>query len=142
MATGSRLDFRLIAQHLTPEPDEYIDVLFPTATTVQLADADDRINTKDKFIGRLAWDLTLGEPVFATGAAAADSWLPVSVLTVPIASTTAELVDEADAINTAYKYPGKMVWDATKGQPVWADGPGVNDTWSLATGVVATTPAP
>jgi hypothetical protein len=55
--------------------------------------------------------------------------------------TTAVLVVKEDRINTVDKVAGRMVFDSTKGQPVWADGPDPTDTWSLSTGVVATTPA-
>lgn len=55
--------------------------------------------------------------------------------------TTAVLADAADLINVQDKYAGKMVWDSTLGLPVWADGSGPTDTWSLATGVVSTTPS-
>jgi hypothetical protein len=55
--------------------------------------------------------------------------------------TTAQLADIADLINTKDKYAGRMVWDSTLGQPVWADGAAAGDTWSLATGVVAHTPS-
>lgn len=55
--------------------------------------------------------------------------------------TTAELADAADEVNTLDKYAGKSVWDSTLGLPVWADGPDPTDTWSLATGVVSTTPS-
>lgn len=55
--------------------------------------------------------------------------------------TTAQLVDEDDEINVRDKFAGRMVWDSTLGQPVWADDAGINDTWSLATGVVAHTPS-
>lgn len=55
-------------------------------------------------------------------------------------ATTAELADVGDAINTANKFAGKMVWDTDKGQPVWADGAAAADTWSLSTGVVASSP--
>lgn len=55
--------------------------------------------------------------------------------------TTAQLADIADPINTEDKRAGRMVFDSTLGQPVWADGPAAGDTWSLSTGVVATTPS-
>ena len=55
--------------------------------------------------------------------------------------TTAQLAALADQINTQDKFAGRCVFDSTKGQPVWADGGAVGDTWSLSTGVVASTPA-
>jgi hypothetical protein len=55
--------------------------------------------------------------------------------------TTAQLAALVDPINTTDKFAGRCVFDSTKGQPVWADGPLVGDTWSLSTGIVASTPA-
>lgn len=55
--------------------------------------------------------------------------------------TTAQLADAADPINTKDKYAGRMVWDSTLGQPVWADAALTTSTWSLSTGVVSTTPS-
>ena len=55
--------------------------------------------------------------------------------------TTAELADATDEINTKDKFAGRLVWDSTLGQPVWADGATATSTWSLATGVVSTTPS-
>lgn len=86
MVDGSRLDYKLLAQPYTPDKDEMIAVLHPVWPTADLADIAHRVNIKDKFAGR-------------------------------------------------------CVWDSTKGQPVWADGPLASDTWSLSTGVVASTPA-
>ncbi len=149
MVEGTRLDYSIIAQPYSPDKDEYIAVLHPAWTTANFADEDHRVNTQDKFLGRIAWDTTLDEPRFASGPAAADAWELMAQMLARVTSaaflfptaTTAELVDEADAINTTNKRAGKVVWDSTLGQPVWADGAGVNDTWSLATGVVSTTPA-
>lgn len=86
MASGSRLDMTILAAPYSPEKQELIDVLNPTATTAELADAANRVNLVDKF-------------------------------------------------------PGRMVFDTTLGQPVWADGGGATDTWSLSTGIVSTTPS-
>lgn len=55
--------------------------------------------------------------------------------------TTAQLAAQADEINVKDKFAGRMVWDSTLGQPVWADGPDDDDTWSLATGVIAHAPS-
>ena len=55
--------------------------------------------------------------------------------------TTAQLADATDEINTLDKRIGKMVWDSTLGQPVWADAATDIGTWSLSTGVVSTTPS-
>lgn len=59
-------------------------------------------------------------------------------------STAAELVDEADAINTTGKYAGKMVVDIATGMIYTAAGAGVNALWMASSGDVmdAITPAP
>ncbi len=75
----SRLDYRLLAQHLTPDKDEYIAVLFPVKTTAELADATDRINTVDKFVGKPAFNSTLGQPVYASGAGAGAAWSVIAL---------------------------------------------------------------
>ena len=75
----------------------------------------------------------LGQPYSGTVAALQDLLYPVR--------TTAQLAALIDPINTIDKFAGRMVFDSTKGQPVWADGAAVGDTWSLSTGVVASTPA-
>ena len=54
--------------------------------------------------------------------------------------TTAQLAAVGDAINTKEKFAGRMVFDSTKGQPVWADGATAASTWSLSKGIVASTP--
>jgi hypothetical protein len=75
----------------------------------------------------------LAQPYFGSAAELADFLFPVR--------TTAELANAADAINTQNKKIGRMVWNSTLGQPVWADGVGPTNTWSLSTGVVAHTPS-
>jgi hypothetical protein len=54
--------------------------------------------------------------------------------------TTAQLADVDDPINTTNKHAGRCVFDSTKGQPVWADAGLPASTWSLSTGVVASSP--
>lgn len=78
MASGSRLDYKILAQPYTVDKDEFIDVLHPVHTTSQLEDADHRINAKDKFIGKQAFNSNRGEPVFASGPLAADAWYPAA----------------------------------------------------------------
>jgi hypothetical protein len=56
-------------------------------------------------------------------------------------ATTAELAAIADPINTLRKRVGKLVFDVTLGQPVWADAATAAGTWSLSTGIVAHTPS-
>ena len=74
MVDGTRLDFRALAQHLTPTKQEYIDVLFPVVTTAQLADEDHRVNVKDKFLGRQVYELTLKLNYTADGSGPTDKW--------------------------------------------------------------------
>lgn len=57
-------------------------------------------------------------------------------------ATAAELVDEADPINTTGKYAGKMVVDISDGVIYTAAGPGVNDNWMPSDGGTPVTPAP
>ena len=58
-------------------------------------------------------------------------------------TTTAALIDEANAINTdASKIQGFAVYNTTSNSPVWAAGPGDNDVWNDGTGTLAHTPAP
>ena len=87
MAEGTRLDFTILAQPYSPDKDEYIAVLHPVWTTANLADATHRVNTKDKFVGRMVWDSTLGEAVFASGAAAADPWYTATATAPPATAT-------------------------------------------------------
>lgn len=145
MADGSRLDFKIIAQPYSSEQDEFVAVLFPTATTAELASATSRQNTVDKFEGRMCWDSTLGEPVYATGAAAADPWATARSLApppVPAVATTAELVDETADINTTGKLVGKVVYETTLDLLYAANGTGINDTWTLIDGLGLTVVTP
>ena len=57
-----------------------------------------------------------------------------------VASTTAALVAVANDINTADKYIGKMVFNATTGKPVYATGTTAASVWKDAVGVLAHTP--
>jgi hypothetical protein len=74
----------------------------------------------------------LSQPYVGSVAEFQDALFPVR--------TTAQLAAIGDAINTKDKLAGRMVFDSTKGQPVWADGATAGSTWSLSTGVVASTP--
>jgi hypothetical protein len=56
--------------------------------------------------------------------------------------TSAQLVDEANALNTTGKYTGKMVVDLTDGIIYTAAGAGVNDLWMPSDGGTPITPAP
>lgn len=82
------------------------------------------------------WDPEDGDDV-STATAIANS---AATLVSRVSSTTTALEDVGDAINTADKYAGKMVWNATTGIPVWADGALAADTWSGADGAVDHSP--
>lgn len=58
----------------------------------------------------------------------------------PVSTTTAALEAVGNAINTTGKYAGKMVWNATTGLPLWADGGAAADTWSISDGTATHTP--
>jgi len=45
-----------------------------TATTTELADVSDAINTSNKAIGKMVFNTTTGAPVWAVGTAAASVW--------------------------------------------------------------------
>lgn len=68
------IDLKQVAQPYVGSKDEMQDFLRPVRTTAQLADIADLINTKDKYPGQPVWDSTLGQPVWADGAAAGDTW--------------------------------------------------------------------
>lgn len=74
----------------------------------------------------------LSQPYLGTAADLQDLLHPVR--------TTAQLAAVGNAINTRDKFAGRMVFDSTKGQPVWADAGLAASTWSLSTGVVASSP--
>lgn len=82
----SVLDQKKLAQPYTTQPSELQDALFPVRTTAQLAGLTSLINTVDKYVGRMVWDSTLGQPVWADGAAAGDTW---SLATGTVAHTPA-----------------------------------------------------
>jgi hypothetical protein len=77
-------------------------------------------------------EFQIAQPYTGTTADVMDALFPVR--------TTAQLAAIGDEINTLDKRVGKMVFDSTKGQPVWADAATAGGTWSLSTGVVASTP--
>lgn len=54
--------------------------------------------------------------------------------------TTANLANNAAAVNVYKKFTGKCVFNTTSGKPVWAAGPGSDDVWVDATGATAHTP--
>lgn len=74
----SRLDLSVIAAPTTVDVNEFIRTMWPVKTTAELASATDRINTLDKFVGKCAFNSTIGVPVYATGTTAAAAWEPES----------------------------------------------------------------
>lgn len=69
-----RVTYEQLAQPYIASPEEFADFLFPVRTTAQLAAIGDAINTENKRVGRMVWNSTLGQPVWADGAAAGDTW--------------------------------------------------------------------
>ena len=74
MADGTRLNGQVIAAPYTVDKQDFFDVLFPRRTTTQIQDATDRINTEDKFAGRVVFNTTTGLPAFASGATPTSVW--------------------------------------------------------------------
>lgn len=58
-------------------------LLRDTATTAQLADPANAINTRRKYVGKPVFDTTLGQTVYATGATAAAVWA-VGAIAAPL----------------------------------------------------------
>lgn len=52
-----------------------------TATTAELEDIADAINTTNKYVGKMVWNTTSTAPAWAEGAAAADVWNAATGLT-------------------------------------------------------------
>lgn len=69
-----RVDLKQVAQPYVGTPEDFYEALFPARTTAQLASITDPINTTEKYLGRMVFDTTLGQPVWADGAAAGDTW--------------------------------------------------------------------
>lgn len=80
----AKLDAKKLGQPYTSDPAEYMDAMFPVRTTAQLADAADSINVDDKRVGKMVFDSTLGQPVWADTAAATGTWS----LSTGVVSTT------------------------------------------------------
>lgn len=57
-----------------------------------------------------------------------------------VTATTAQLADITHAINTAYKFLGKQVFNTTLNKPVYATGSTAGSVWNDAVGVLAHTP--
>lgn len=136
----AKLDFQTFSHPYTVNQSEVTDLLFPARTTAQLADADDAINVRpDKFAGKAVWDTTLGEMVYASGAAPADGWVRAGG---DVAATAADIADKTATINTVGKYIGKTVYDVTNGLLYAADDVADVDTWTLIDGVGSTQVTP
>lgn len=71
---ADRLDLKAIAQPYVGTVDDFLDALFPVRTTAQLTAIADPINTRDKFVGRMVYDSTLGQPVWADAATPGGTW--------------------------------------------------------------------
>ena len=72
----SEIDMTQFAQPYSGSNADMANFLVPKRTTVQLADATNSINTEDKYVGKIAFDTTLGIAVWAASAAAAGAWIP------------------------------------------------------------------
>jgi hypothetical protein len=70
----AQMNYRLVSQPYVGTEADLQDVLSPARTSAQLASASNRINTEDKFVGKMVFDSTLGIPVWASGASAAAAW--------------------------------------------------------------------
>ncbi len=70
----AQMNWRIISQPYIGAEVDMQDTVFPARTTTELANVADRINTEDKYLGKMVFDSTLGQPVFASGAAAAATW--------------------------------------------------------------------
>ncbi len=70
----AQMNWRIISQPYIGSEADMQDTVFPARTTTELANSTDRINTEDKYLGKMVFDSTLGQPVFASGAAAAATW--------------------------------------------------------------------
>jgi len=71
----AQMNYRIVSQPYIGTEADLQDVLFPARTSAELADSGDRINTEDKFRGKVAFDTTLNQPVFASAAAAGAVWV-------------------------------------------------------------------
>ena len=70
----AEMDYKQVAQPYVGSETDLQDVLFPSRTTAQLASLTDRINTVDKFAGKVVWNSTASILVVAVGAAANSVW--------------------------------------------------------------------
>lgn len=69
-----KLDLDKLAQPYVGRTDDYIQAIFPRATTAELADPTALVNLVGKYAGRMVYDTTLGQPVWATDDVPASAW--------------------------------------------------------------------
>ena len=79
MGIGTRLNWSLFAAPYTVNKEDLIAVLYPSATSAQLQDATHRLNTEDKFAGRMVFDTTTSLPAFAAGPGPTDDWVSADI---------------------------------------------------------------
>ncbi len=75
----AQMNYRVLSQPYIGNEADMQDVLFPSRTTAQLASASNRINTEDKYVGKMVFDSTLGQPVYASGAGASAGWSVIAL---------------------------------------------------------------
>ena len=71
----NRVDLKQIAQPYVGRTEDYTKAIFPRATTAELADPTALVNLVGKYNGRMVYDTTLGQPVWAVGSAATAFWI-------------------------------------------------------------------
>lgn len=69
-----KLDLDKLAQPYVGRTDDYIQAIFPRATTAELADPTALVNRVGKHEGRMVYDTTLGQPVWAVDNDPASAW--------------------------------------------------------------------
>lgn len=74
-----KLDLDKLAQPYVGRTEDYTKAIFPRATTAELADPAALVNVVGKYLGRMVYDTTLGQPVWASGPLPADTWDAVVV---------------------------------------------------------------
>ena len=67
-------NLKKFAQPYTSDEDELISLLHPVATTTQLEDIADPINTQDKYQGKWVYNSTSDLMVYASDGTAGGTW--------------------------------------------------------------------
>lgn len=67
-------NLKKFAQPYTAQQDELTDLLFPSATTAQLANIADPINTQDKYQGKWVYNTTSDLMVYASDGTPGGTW--------------------------------------------------------------------